>query len=71
MELLLLKVHQFGKELFIPFTLSIFRECLSFCVYAFFPFGFLGSDVGFDCNYASLLPFYLLNCKYRGKNYVI
>ena len=40
-----LKDHQFGKKLFIRLTVRVFRECLSFCVCASFPFGFEG-----DCN---------------------
>ena len=32
--------HLFEKELFIRFSLRIFCERLSICMYAFFPFGF-------------------------------
>ena len=34
--------HLFGKEVFIWFTVRVFRECLSVCVCASFPFGFKG-----------------------------
>ena len=32
----------FGKELFIQCTVNVFRDCLSVCVCASFPYGFLG-----------------------------
>ena len=35
-----LKDHLFGKELFIRFTVCVFRERSSVCVYASFPSGF-------------------------------
>ena len=34
--------HLFGKELFIRFTVHVFRERLSICVCPSFPFGFEG-----------------------------
>ena len=45
----------FGKEMFIQFTVRVFRECLSICVCvcvcvsASLPFVFWGWNVGFDC----------------------
>ena len=35
-------VEMFGKELFIQCTVNVFRDCLSVCVCASFPYGFLG-----------------------------
>ena len=34
--------NTFGKELFIRFAVRVFRERLSVCLYASFPFGFEG-----------------------------
>ena len=40
---MLLNDHLFGKELFIQFTVRVFRNHLYFsCVYHSFPFGFEG-----------------------------
>ena len=35
----------FGEELFIQFTMHVYRERLSVCVFAFFPFCFEGGMV--------------------------
>ena len=58
----------FEKELFIPFTVPVFRErFVNLCV-CFFPFWFWGWDVGFGCNISWPLPFCLL-CLFK-LNYV-
>ena len=52
--------HLFGKELFIWFTVCVFRKRFQFLCVFFFPVWLLGWDMGFDCINSRPLPFYLL-----------
>ena len=54
----------FGKELFIRFTVCIFREHLLVCVCAFFSFWFWGWDARFHCICSWPLPFSLLDMEH-------
>ena len=51
--------HLFGKELFIRFTARAFRKLLTMYVYSYFPFGFVGQDMGGIWLYLFLIIAYL------------